>query len=194
VPHVRTQQIVEAALRVFTRKGVHQSSVDDIVAEAGVSKGLLYLYFKGKEALIEAVMKRLFAPDFQIAQRLLNDNETVAVRLREYVRSFACDVGRYRTLLPLFHECYSMLGRNRRMRELVADYYARQENFFRKMVLQGIVSGELRVCDAETVAVSLLALQEGLIMRWMMQPETTDWSAQAEESLNLLLRGLEENN
>ncbi len=190
VPHIRTQQIVDAALRVFTRKGVHQSSVDEIVAEAGVSKGLVYLYFKGKEALIEAVMKRLFAPDWQLAERLLNCNETVSARLREYVRLFAGDVGRYHALLPLFHECYSMLGRNRGMQDLVAGYYARQENFFRKMVLQGIVSGEFRVCDAETVAVSLLALQEGLIMRWMMQPETTDWSAQAEESLNLLLRGL----
>ncbi len=194
MPHVRTQQIVDAAVRVFMRKGVHQSSVDEIVAEAGVSKGLVYLYFKGKKALIEAVMKRLFAPDLQIAQRLLNGNEAVSSRLQEYVRAFAADVERYRALLPLFHECYSMLGRNRRMRELVADYYARQESFFRKMVLQGIVSGEFRACDAETAAVSLLALQEGLIMRWMMQPETTDWSAQAEESLNLLLRALLENN
>ncbi len=33
-----------------------------------------------------------------------------------------------------------------------------------------------------------------VFMRWMMQPETTDWSAQAEDSLNLLLRALSENN
>jgi hypothetical protein len=41
--------------------------------------------------------------------------------------------------------------------------------------------------------VSLLALQEGFILRWMMEPDTTDWPAQAEQAVNLMLKGLSKN-
>lgn len=188
---VRIRQIVDAALSVFTRKGVQQASINEIVAEAGVSKGLLYLYFKGKDALIEAVMSRLFAPDLKTAQHLLEKEAPATQRLQEYARAMAADAVRYRKLLPLFFEYYSMLGRNKNLRKITARYYRQQEHLFCGLVRQGIEAGEFAEdIDAETVALSLLALQEGFIMRWMMEPDTTDWPAQAEASTVLLLNSI----
>jgi AcrR family transcriptional regulator len=190
-PEARPSQIVAGALRVFSRRGVQCASVEEIAAEAGVSKGLMYLYFKGKDALIEAVMQRLFAPDLKRAQRLIEAPGGARERLLEYARTIAVDAERYHKLLPLLFEYYSMLGRNKKLRAITANYYRQQEDLLRRLVQQGMKSGEFSdAVDPETVAVSLLALQEGFILRWMMEPDTTDWPAQAEQAVNLQLSSI----
>ncbi len=51
----KRRQLLEAAVRVFARKGYHASRVGDIAEEAGVAHGLLYHYFKSKDQVLEAV-------------------------------------------------------------------------------------------------------------------------------------------
>src|SRR2546421_4374437 len=51
----RRRELLDAAVRVFARKGVHASRVGDIAEEAGVAHGLLYHYFKSKDQVLEAV-------------------------------------------------------------------------------------------------------------------------------------------
>ena len=53
----RPQEISEAAFEVFAAKGYAATRVDEVAKRAGVSKGLLYLYFKTKEELFKAVIK-----------------------------------------------------------------------------------------------------------------------------------------
>jgi AcrR family transcriptional regulator len=51
----RRQQILDAARICFTRNGFHATSMQDVIAEAGLSVGAFYRYFKGKEDLITAI-------------------------------------------------------------------------------------------------------------------------------------------
>ncbi|MDL1899078.1 helix-turn-helix transcriptional regulator [Anaerolineae bacterium CFX7] len=51
VSAARKAQILDAAAAVFARKGFYQASMDDIVEEAGLSKGALYWYFKSKACI-----------------------------------------------------------------------------------------------------------------------------------------------
>ena len=46
----KRRQLLDAAVRVFARKGFHASRVGDIAEEAGVAHGLLYHYFKSKDS------------------------------------------------------------------------------------------------------------------------------------------------
>jgi AcrR family transcriptional regulator len=57
----RRRLILEAAVRVFARKGYHTCRVGDIAVEAGVAHGLLYHYFDSKEALLEAVFSQTWS-------------------------------------------------------------------------------------------------------------------------------------
>ena len=50
------RQLLEAALRVIGRKGFAAATVDEIVREAGVSKGVAYYHFKNKESLVENII------------------------------------------------------------------------------------------------------------------------------------------
>jgi AcrR family transcriptional regulator len=49
--------ILDAAVRVFARRGYHTSRVGDIAEEAGIAHGLLYHYFASKEEVLETVFR-----------------------------------------------------------------------------------------------------------------------------------------
>ncbi|MCZ7660009.1 MAG: TetR/AcrR family transcriptional regulator [Xanthobacteraceae bacterium] len=54
----RRSEILDAAQRCFVRSGFHRASMQEICAEAGMSPGNLYRYFRSKEAIIAAIAER----------------------------------------------------------------------------------------------------------------------------------------
>jgi AcrR family transcriptional regulator len=58
----RPQEITAAALKAFAENGYSATRVDDVAKRAGVSKGLLYLYFKTKEELFKSVIRSFVIP------------------------------------------------------------------------------------------------------------------------------------
>ncbi|HEY4264150.1 MAG TPA: TetR/AcrR family transcriptional regulator [Micropepsaceae bacterium] len=59
----RPQEILDAALAVFAEKGFAAARMDAIAARARVSKGTIYLYFPGKEAIFRALVREMLAPE-----------------------------------------------------------------------------------------------------------------------------------
>lgn len=54
----RREQIINAAMRVFARKGYARATNRDVAREAGITTGLIYYYFENKEALLKAVIEQ----------------------------------------------------------------------------------------------------------------------------------------
>ena len=54
----RRQQILDAAVRTFSRGGLHLTTIEDIRLEAELSRGAVYHYFKSKEDIIDAIRER----------------------------------------------------------------------------------------------------------------------------------------
>lgn len=89
-PAHRTEEITTAALRVFTKRGLHQTTLDDVAKEAGVSKGTIYLYFKSKEELFIAAAQRVVptSEELQLGQTPQTMTEKEIVKLfREVARA-----------------------------------------------------------------------------------------------------------
>src|SRR5207244_8202293 len=53
----RREQIIDAAMRVFSQKGFTRATNKDIAREAGITPGLIYHYFESKEALLKAILQ-----------------------------------------------------------------------------------------------------------------------------------------
>ena len=51
--------ILEAALQLFSDKGFHATSMNNIAVSAGVSKGLAYNYFESKQHIVQAILKNV---------------------------------------------------------------------------------------------------------------------------------------
>jgi AcrR family transcriptional regulator len=59
----RRDQILDAAIEVFARNGYERTNVSDIAGTAGIAKGTIYLYFKSKEEIFDAILtERSFVP------------------------------------------------------------------------------------------------------------------------------------
>jgi AcrR family transcriptional regulator len=71
----RPQEITEAAFAAFAEKGFTATKVEDVARRAGVSKGLLYLYFKTKEELFKAVIRSVVMPRVDELTRALDSSE-----------------------------------------------------------------------------------------------------------------------
>ncbi|MBM4255670.1 MAG: TetR/AcrR family transcriptional regulator [Deltaproteobacteria bacterium] len=89
-PTERPEEISAAALRVFTRRGLHQTTLDDVAKEAGISKGTIYLYFKNKEDLFIATAQQVVPALDEIVSNLSipsRTKETLADTLRSIART-----------------------------------------------------------------------------------------------------------
>lgn len=56
--HTRPQELLDAALDLFTEKGFAAARTEEVARRAGVSKGTLYLYYPSKEELFKAVVRQ----------------------------------------------------------------------------------------------------------------------------------------
>jgi len=77
-----SETIKEVALGLFARYGFHSTSISRIAREAGISKGLLYNYFDGKEALLEAIILDAFDEGEELVAPYLIDRADPREQLR----------------------------------------------------------------------------------------------------------------
>jgi AcrR family transcriptional regulator len=72
----RRRQILDASIECFAREGFHRTSMTQIIAEAGVSAGTIYLYFDSKEQIIEAIAEERHALESALAATALANPDT----------------------------------------------------------------------------------------------------------------------
>jgi AcrR family transcriptional regulator len=78
----RRQQIIVAAKRVFSKKGLSKTTMEDIANESELSPGTLYLYFKNKEELYASLSLRVLQfLNIRVEQVINEDAETPVERL-----------------------------------------------------------------------------------------------------------------
>jgi AcrR family transcriptional regulator len=72
----RRRQILDASIECFAREGFHRTSMAQIIAEAGVSAGTIYLYFTSKEEIVEAIAEERHVLESALASTALANPDT----------------------------------------------------------------------------------------------------------------------
>ncbi len=190
VSEERREQILDAAMRVFAERGLHEARMDDIAEQSGLSKGALYLYYKSKDAIIAALLRQFFKVEMRDMQRLLTGEGLVSERLLTYTRQVAIEMERMMAVASLAWEFYAIAARQKIVREYFKEYFAEYRNVLTALIQTGIDRGEFRPVSAEQTAITLTGLYEGLALLAVVDANATQWPDQAEASLELLLDGL----
>lgn len=86
IRHLTREKLLQAAMDIFIAKGYHAASVDDVARQAGVSKGLLYHYFSGKEGLLEAMVNNRIQEVVEVMEEA-EAKETPSGQLRHIVEA-----------------------------------------------------------------------------------------------------------
>ncbi len=188
----RKEQILGAATRVFSRLGFQKARMDDIVEASGLSKGALYWYFASKDDLIVSLLDRMFGGSVVQLEAAVNADGPVPAQLRQLVESILDEVIRSKSLLPITYEFYVVAMRSKTVRKYISAYYVRYRDRLSRLIERGQERGELREeLDPEVSALGLLALVEGLILVWVINPEGIRFPEDLATTLEQFIQGLE---
>ena len=83
----RKQELLKIAYRMFIEKGYENTSIDEIIAEAGIAKGTYYYYFESKEATLEAVIEMMIEEEVGRTKAVLETSLPVPQKLVSVIYS-----------------------------------------------------------------------------------------------------------
>ena len=163
---VKRQQILDGAKRCFLSMGFEAASMNEITAEAGVSKGTIYVYFADKEELFAELIDRERGSMLISAQQLLDNAGSVEQALTAF--------GRHVTLRLTSDQVVKaqrmVLGVAERMPDLARRFFG-PDPFSGVAILKSyfdgkVASGDLAIADTELAARQFIDLaQAGIFKR-----------------------------
>jgi TetR/AcrR family fatty acid metabolism transcriptional regulator len=162
-PEEKRRLILQAAVRVFARKGFHESRVGDIAEEAGVAHGLLYHYFDSKDELLETI----FHDTWTELLAAMRDVEESAAPAREQLRGVAAILLRsWRRDPDLVRVLVREVARSPQLQERLGEV---GEAFaaIRRMIERGQADGDFRAdLDARLASFVFYGALEETLTGW----------------------------
>jgi len=170
----RREQIVDAAVECFSRDGFHRTTMQDIIAQSGLSAGAIYRYFASKDAIIEAIADERHALERELIQAARARGEPQAV-LRTLARTFfrsltsARERKRRRLGVQVWAEALHNPRILRMVRRGVDEPCAMLAAIIRDAQTRGAASPKL---DPDAAATAMIALFQGFVLRQTWEPQT----------------------
>jgi AcrR family transcriptional regulator len=184
----RRQQLIDAGWRCASRRGFRSLTVDDVCAEAGVSKGAFYLYFDQKQDLLLALLEDDAAGVDAVMRDLQRSSASGVERLRSFVRAeleHAEDAARLQVRADLWAEMSS----NPTVGDRFAEVVRRRRLTLRSWIDEAVAAGELVDVPSNALAATLLALGDGLMLHAGLDPAGFRWT-NVRRALDAVLEGI----
>ncbi|MCC2637542.1 MAG: transcriptional regulator [Moraxellaceae bacterium] len=188
------ERIIASAARVFAHKGFQRASLDEVAADAGMTKGAIYWHFKSKNDLFFAMLDSRLRQD---TAPLLGDLHTL---IRDGGDPLAALTGMFATSLErctsdpewprLYLECLS-LARDPDVRDRLSAFYdevwALSRGFTEQLQAHGLTAEDI---DPQVAAIFWTALFDGLVVAWLIKGEALELSRLLPTLFRMLWRGL----
>jgi len=195
-PSESRERILAAAVSVFAHKGFQRASLDEIAAEAHLTKGAIYWHFRSKNDLFTSLLEYRFqqhtaplaeelalalaAPTTQARQ------QAIATMLRDMLNRFHDNAAWPRLYLEFVSQT-----RDTQIASSMAKLYDHArllaKQMIERLVEAGITDPDL---DADTVSIFWCALIDGFMLAWVMKPETFADGQLVERTVAMLWNGL----
>jgi len=190
VAEERKAQIYQAALACFNRKGYHLTTMDDIVAESGLSKGALYWYFKSKRELFLSLFQELMEQYGQAMESLVTSQASAAGKMRAGLAFIRAGFEEIAPFFGVMMEAWTLTRHDEDVERLTRKIYEPYVDTVTQIVQEGIASGEFRADFPRATALVVLTLFDGIMMALGTGLWTHDWNEIMDAAEELVLRGL----
>lgn len=190
VSEKRRDQILEAATKVFTQRGFANARMDDIVAEANLSKGSLYWYFDSKDALIIGILDRVFDWETSHLRDLIDAQVSAQKKLEIIFDASLQDIEKMKPLMPLFLEFWTLSVRRKSINQAIKRYYQSFLELIEPVIELGIQCDEFRPVDIKQAAIAIGSMFEGTILLQVYFSEDINFKEQFRTNLDMMLNGL----
>lgn len=181
-------KITESAIKLFSSNGYNKASVDDICAEAGISKGAFYHHFKSKQELFLALLDGWLK---NIDNAIDGSKEATApetfMQMSEafpYIFESAGDG------LPMFLEFWLQASRDKKIWEASIAPYRRYHKYFTSLIKKGVEEGSFVEVDPELASRLIVSTAMGLLLQSLLDPKGAKWEKVARDSTTMLVNSL----
>lgn len=182
VGEFRCASIQDAAMAVIARKGIEETTIQDVADEAGIAKGTVYLYFRDRDELLSRTANRAFEKLIAELEPTFNSDGSFAERLMKLVlrqlEFFDDNRALFRASLALNHQ------------KPKTGPYAQYSALLQKMFADAVASGEMRELDPIAIAAVYRDCMRGVIVRRIEQKPKTTREEDAQFIVSILLRGI----
>ncbi|MDH3944602.1 MAG: TetR family transcriptional regulator [Anaerolineae bacterium] len=191
---ITRENLLSAALRVFSQKGYSATRLDDIAQAAGVTRGAIYHHFGGKEELFMALVSEREAGVNKIAQQIVAEGGSASLVLRRLlVRLFEYleEDKQYRALLTLAVNKLEFSEGLESFADQMIQGRRSLISFLEGLVAKGIEAGEFRkTLSPRTTALALSGYLNGMALIWIQDPKNFSIAGRAEGLVDVLMGGL----
>lgn len=181
---VREQQMLDAAVQMFSVNGYHETSMDAIAAEAQISKPMLYLYYGSKEELFGACLNRELSRFVDEVRSKIDFSQAARDLLRNAVLSFLTYIDTNRASWMVL---YTQATSSQAFAHMVREGRQRIIELVSRLLREGTRNPEPDT-DFEMMAVALVGAGEAIAAR--VSTGDADVEEAAELMINLFWRGL----
>jgi AcrR family transcriptional regulator len=162
----RHKRILDAALKVFSRKGYRDTAVDDIAEESDTSKGGVYFHFPGKQAIFLALMDRAALMLLKrIEEAIARETEPLAkaeAALHVVLRTF----GSHRALARLF--LVEALGAGREFHARLMEIHEMFIDVMKLHLEDAVAAGAIEPIDTELAGRAWFGAVTEVITHWLL--------------------------
>ena len=189
---VTRSQILEAAEQAFYERGVARTTLGDIAALAGVTRGAIYWHFNNKADLVQAMLDSLHEPleDMARASESEDEEDPLGCMKKLLVHLFhdvALDPKTRRINEILFHKCEftdEMCDFRRQRQASVVECHQRIGLALSNAVRRGQLPARLDTARASTC---LFAFINGILDQWLLVPDSFALHEQAEQLVDVCM-------
>jgi len=186
----RRGQIISAARQVFSRKGYDAATVEEIAGTAGVSKGLIYNYFRSKEDILLATAEALMNRLEEQMERISITRATAGDKILAAQHMHTGEMIKQWDFVQIMLEFWSESVRRPEIARPYARMFRKARAYLEAIIENGIASGEFRPVPAKEVASLMIAMADGLTVQRMLDERAFTWRSVSRAMDDLLFNGL----
>jgi AcrR family transcriptional regulator len=191
---ITKQNLLRAALEVFSRKGYASTRVEDIAKQADVTTGAIYHHFGGKSELYIALIDDSSAKANLLAQQIIEEGGSPADILRRLlVRlfEFAEEDKDYRAVVELFLNTNEISPEFATINEQILSSRRTLVQFLTNLIQDGLEEGEFHPwVSPDDTALALVGFMNGMGLVWLQDPGFFSIKERAESLVNSFLGGI----
>ena len=162
---VTREKLLEAAEKVFARKGYYEAAVDEIVERSGTSKGSVYFHFPNKESLLLAVMDHLGERLLLRVERSIARVSDPTQRLDVALTTSLEILTKHRTLAKLLLS--KGVGMGSAFARKRTELFARYASLIESLLNRALASRDAPQPNTEVVAYAWLGAISEVVVTWL---------------------------
>lgn len=167
----RRDCIVAAARKLILKHGYDRTTLGQVAAEAGVSKGLVSYYFCTKEELFRAVLESILSRLRRDLEACCRPDRSAWEQVQLNLRNLFGSERRTRSYYTVLIDFLAQAPREKSVRDYTREIYQTHLSYMERTVAMGVQSGEFKPVDPHAAASMLVGMMEGLILQWLYNPD-----------------------